>query len=133
MDPGAPGTSASELTGDVAPTTLTQEFEQALAAGFQSAFYSLELYVAGAAPRSLRAIAIVRKLCEEHLAGRYDLQVVDIYQEPFLAEQEGIVAVPALIRRQPLPALRLVGDMSDVHRVRASLGIPPGRTGGEAV
>jgi circadian clock protein KaiB len=129
MDPTAD--AGPDETGGSA-TTATQQFERALTTGLPVVRYELELYVAGAAPRSLRAIAIIRKLCDERLPGRYDLQVIDIYQEPALAEREGILAVPALIRRQPLPVLTLVGDMSNLGHVMSCLGLPPGRAGEDA-
>jgi circadian clock protein KaiB len=85
--------------------------------------YTLRLYVSGATPCSMRAIENVRALCEEHLPGRYDLEVVDIYQQPGLAEDDGILAAPTLVRRLPLPLRRLVGDLSDPERVLGRLNL----------
>ena len=85
--------------------------------------YTLRLYVSGATPCSTRAIENVRGLCEEHLPGRYDLEVVDIYQQPGLAEDDGILAAPTLVRRLPLPLRRLVGDLSDPERVLGRLNL----------
>jgi circadian clock protein KaiB len=85
--------------------------------------YTLRLYVSGATPCSTRAIENVRVLCEEHLPGRYDLEVVDIYQQPGLAEDDGILAAPTLVRRLPLPLRRLVGDLSDTERVLGRLNL----------
>jgi circadian clock protein KaiB len=99
----------------------TEEFERALQQVDPT--YELVLYVAGAAPRSLRAIANVRRLCTEYLPDCHALQVVDIYQEPALAERDAILAVPALIKRRPLPMQRLVGDMTDSERVLDGLGV----------
>jgi len=99
----------------------TTEFESAIQEA--NGTYVLVLYVAGAAPRSLRAIATVRRICAEHLPGCHELQVVDIYQEPARAEREGVLAVPALVRMRPLPVQRLVGDMSDWERVLDGLGV----------
>ena len=113
-------------------STATEQFERAVAGGLPPSQYELALYVAGAGPRSLRAISVVTRLCEEYLAGRYDLQVIDIYQDPGLAESAGILAVPALIRRRPGPVVTLVGDMSNLDHVMNSLGLGPRRAGGNA-
>ena len=93
----------------------TAEFEKA-AAGRDQAKYVLRLYVTGMTPKSTRAIANVRELCKEHLAGRYELEVIDIYQQPKLAKGEQIIAAPTLIKKLPLPLRRLIGDMSDTER-----------------
>lgn len=93
--------------------------------------YVLILYVAGAAPRSLRAISYVRHLCQEYLSGCHDLQVIDIYQEPAIAERDGIVAVPTLIKKLPAPSRTFVGDMSDADRVLQGLGLSRKAGGGE--
>lgn len=85
--------------------------------------YTLRLYVSGATPCSSRAIEHVKTLCEEHLPGRYDLEVVDVYQQPALTEDDRILATPTLVRRLPLPARRLVGDLSDPERVLERLNI----------
>lgn len=85
--------------------------------------YILRLYVSGATPCSTRAVALVKGICEEHLPGRYDLEVVDIYQQPGLAEGDQILATPTLVRRLPLPLRRLVGDLSDPERVLGRLNI----------
>lgn len=85
--------------------------------------YTLRLYVSGATPCSTRAIENVKALCEEYLQGRYDLEVVDIYQQPGLAEGDQILATPTLVRRLPLPLRRLVGDLSDPGRVLGRLNL----------
>lgn len=87
--------------------------------------YVLRLYVTGTTARSARAVANARRLCEEHLAGRYDLDVVDIYQHPDAAREHQIVAAPTLIRLLPEPLRRLIGDLSDRERVLAGLDIVP--------
>ena len=87
--------------------------------------YVLRLYVTGATPRSTRAIANIREICEEHLKGRYSLEVVDIYQQAALAADEQIIAAPTLIRKLPLPLRRLVGDLSDHERVLLGLDLRP--------
>ena len=85
----------------------------------------LRLYVAGSTGRSLRAIDNLRRICEEHLDGRYDLQVIDIYRQLPLARGEQIVAVPTLIKKLPEPLRRLIGDMSDRKRVLMGLDLRP--------
>jgi circadian clock protein KaiB len=85
--------------------------------------YVLQLYVTGMTPRSARAIENIRRFCEKYLKGRYDLQVVDVYQQPSLAREEQLVAAPTLIKRLPLPLRRLVGDMSDETRILTGLDL----------
>jgi circadian clock protein KaiB len=79
--------------------------------------------VSGATACSARAVENVKRLCEEHLPGRYDLEVVDVYQQPELAEDDRILATPTLVRRLPLPLRRLVGDLSDPERVLGRLNL----------
>src|SRR3954453_11987103 len=87
--------------------------------------YVLRLFVAGSTPRSLRAIANIRIICEQYLQGRYELEVIDIYQRPELAEGEEIVAAPTLIKKLPLPLRQLIGDLNDIERVLAGLDLLP--------
>jgi circadian clock protein KaiB len=87
--------------------------------------YILRLYVTGKTPNSLRAIASLKEICEEYLQGRYQLQVIDIYQQPALAEGDQIVATPTLIKKLPAPLRRLIGDMSDRERVLIGLDLRP--------
>lgn len=87
--------------------------------------YELRLYVTGLTPRSTRAISNIKEICETHLKGRYDLQVIDIYQQPALAKGEQIVAVPTLIKNLPSPLRRIIGDLSDRERVLIGLDIRP--------
>ena len=87
--------------------------------------YVLRLYVAGMTPRSTRAIANIREICEGHLKGRYNLQVIDIYQQPVLAEGDQIIAVPTLIKKLPVPLRRLIGDLSDREQVLIGLDLKP--------
>lgn len=95
------------------------------AAEGRSATFVLRLYVTGTTAKSVRAVENIRSLCEEHLAGKYDLEVVDLYQQPELAAREQLVAAPTLIRKLPLPLRRLVGDLSDRERVLAGLNVVP--------
>ena len=85
--------------------------------------YILRLYVTGTTGRSVRAIQNVRRICEEHLAGLYDLEVVDIYKNLPLAKGDQIIAAPTLIKRLPSPLRRLIGDMSDEQRVLVGLDL----------
>ena len=91
--------------------------------------YLLRLYVTGTTGRSVRAIQNVRRICEEHLKGLYDLEVVDIYKNLPLARGDQIIAAPTLIKRLPAPLRRLIGDMSDEQRVLVGLDIRPQRRG----
>jgi circadian clock protein KaiB len=100
------------------------EFEAAAAAAAnESGRYVLRLYVTGTTPHSSRAIVNIRKICEEHLHGRYDLEVVDISQNPTLAEGEQIIAAPTLIKKLPLPLRRFIGDMSQTERILVGLDL----------
>ena len=85
--------------------------------------YVLRLYITGHTPRSLRSVENLRKLCEQYLKGRYDLEVIDIYQQPALATEGQIIAAPTLIKALPLPLRRLVGDFSDTSRVVLGLDL----------
>jgi circadian clock protein KaiB len=87
--------------------------------------YVLRLYVTGMTPRSMRAVESVRTICERYLEGRYDLEVVDIYQQPTLARGEQIIAAPTLIKKLPLPLRRIIGDMSSTEKVLLGLDIRP--------
>jgi circadian clock protein KaiB len=102
--------------------TSTEEFEIATAKPDRTK-YVFKLYVAGMTPNSMLAIANTRKLCEQHLKGRYELKVIDIYQQPELAKKEQIIATPTLVKKHPLPLWRLVGDMSDTGRFIAGIGM----------
>jgi len=95
----------------------------------RKAKYLLRLYVTGTTGKSVRAIQNVRRICEEHLQGLYDLEVVDIYKNLPLARGDQIIAAPTLIKRLPEPLRRLIGDMSDEQRVLVGLDIRPRRAG----
>ena len=92
--------------------------------------YALSLYVAGSTASSSRAIVNVRKLCEQHLPGRYVLDVIDLSLDPVAAASAQIVAAPTLVKQEPLPVRRFIGDMSDTERILAGLGVArPGVAG----
>ena len=89
--------------------------------------YVLRLYVTGTTSRSLRALESVRRICDEHLAGDYQLEVIDIYRNLALARGDQIIAAPTLIKRLPLPLRRLIGDMSNEEKVLMGLDLRPRR------
>lgn len=99
-----------------------EAFEQALSSP-QQKHYVLRLYVTGASPQSVHAITNIKKICEEYLQGRYELEVIDLYQQPQLAEGEQIIAAPTLIKKLPLPLRRIIGDMSSTERVLVGLDL----------
>lgn len=105
-----------------APANRLRDFEAALADHGDHA-YVLRLYVTGLTQRSVEAIANVRQICQEQLDGRYDLEVIDVSQQPSLARSEQIVATPTLVKELPLPLRRLIGDLSDTERVLAGLDL----------
>jgi circadian clock protein KaiB len=86
--------------------------------------YVLRLYVTGLTPRSTRAIKVVRGVCDEHLAGNYDLEVIDVYQMPERIKMDDVIAIPTLVKFKPGPTRRIVGDMSDRERLITGLGLP---------
>jgi circadian clock protein KaiB len=85
--------------------------------------YLLRLYVTGATPKSLRAIGNIKRVCEEHLKGRYRLEVIDVYQQPVLARGEQIVAAPTLIKYLPAPLRKFIGDMANTDRILLGLDV----------
>jgi circadian clock protein KaiB len=87
--------------------------------------YVLRLYVTGQTPRSLRAIQNIKHICETHLKGRYDLEVIDIYKRPSLAQGEKVIAAPTLVKVLPTPIRRFVGDLSDTEKVLFGLDLLP--------
>jgi len=100
----------------------TLQFEQSLSQP-PEIHYVLRLYVTGTTPQSLHAITNVKKFCEEYLKGRYELEVIDLYQQPQLAQGEQIIAAPTLIKKLPLPLRRIIGDMSKSERVLVGLDL----------
>jgi circadian clock protein KaiB len=85
--------------------------------------YILKLYITGASPNSTRAINNTKAFCEKYLRNRYQLQIIDVYQQPLIAEKEQIIALPLLIKSAPLPIKRLIGNMSDTDKVLKGLEI----------
>ncbi len=108
---------------EVAPIEdSTEAFEMAVHNTIEGD-YVLRLYVSGITPNSQRAIENVRKICEEHLAGRYQLEIIDIYQQPIFAKEGQIVAAPTLVKELPLPLRKFIGDMSQTERILVGLDI----------
>lgn len=110
------------------PVNSTKAFEDA-ADREPDERYVLRLYVAGSTPKSTSAVEALKAICEEHLRGRYKLQVVDVYQQPVLARDEQIIAVPTLVKQLPLPMRRILGDLSNKQRVLLGLDLKPDRHG----
>ena len=104
-------------------SATTEAFEKSVAAPPPDGHYVLRLYVTGMTPRSTEAFATIKALCEERLQGRYELEVIDIYQHPQLAIDEQIIAVPTLVKMLPVPLRRLVGDLSNKERVLLGLDL----------
>lgn len=90
-----------------------------------AAHYKLRLFVTGSTPRSTRAIANMRKICEDNLSGQYDLEVVDVYENPQATQELQIIATPTLVKILPEPLRRIIGDLSDRERVLAGLNLTP--------
>lgn len=103
---------------------LTASFEQAIAYDEQQ-HYLLRLFVAGATPRSIQALERLKSLCETYLQGRYELEVIDIYQAPSALGADNIVAIPTLVKQLPLPLRHIVGDLSDTEKVLKGLDLIP--------
>lgn len=91
----------------------------------EGSVYDLRLYVAGQTPRSLQAFANLKKICDEHLAGRYKINVIDLLLQPQLAKGDQIFAIPTLVRQLPQPVRRIIGDLSNTERVLVGLDIRP--------
>jgi circadian clock protein KaiB len=87
--------------------------------------FDLRLYVAGQTPKALRAFANLRQICEDHLAGRYKIEVIDLLEEPQLGQGDQILALPTLVRKLPTPIKKIIGDLSNTERVLVGLDIRP--------
>src|SRR5690348_8769492 len=88
-------------------------------------FWELRLYVAGQTPKSIVAFANLKKLCEQHLAGKYRIEVIDLVQNPQLARGDQILAIPTLVRKLPEPVRKIIGDLSNTERVLVGLQLRP--------
>lgn len=112
------------MTNRAAPLIVAEAMRAAMTA-HESARYLMCLYVTGSGRSSMRAITNTRKICEEYLDGRYDLEIVDITQHPELAIVEQVIAAPTLIKMSPLPVRRFIGDMSRADRIVLGLDVQP--------
>jgi circadian clock protein KaiB len=90
--------------------------------------FALRLYVAGQTPKAVRAFSNLRKICEEHLQGRYSIEVIDLVENPQLGRGDQILALPTLVRRLPTPIKKIIGDLSNTERVLVGLDLRPGRS-----
>jgi circadian clock protein KaiB len=88
-----------------------------------NSIYILRLYVAGQTPKSVTAFANLKKICEEHLAGRYKIEVIDLLEDPHLAKGDQILAIPTLVRKLPEPMKKIIGDLSNTERVLIGLDL----------
>ena len=88
--------------------------------------YVLRLYVAGQTPRCVTAFANLKKICEDHLAGQYQIEVIDLLENPKLAQGDQILAIPTLVRKLPEPVRKIIGDLSNTERVLVGLDLVPG-------
>jgi circadian clock protein KaiB len=102
--------SPSKKSGMALPEQITEK-------------YVLRLYLTGSTSRSILALTNLKRICEEYLEGRYELEVIDLYQKPSLAKGDQIIAAPTLIKKLPLPFRRIIGDMSDKERVLLGLDL----------
>lgn len=106
------------------PINRVKEFEKAISTDAQATRkYFLRLYITGSTERSTRAIQNIRAVCEKYLKNSYELEVIDVHQQPGLAREEQIIAAPTLIKRLPIPLRRIVGDLSDTQRVLVGLDL----------
>lgn len=119
-NPDAPTDGDPSLDG--VPDETLQLFEKLVADLSQPSFV-FRLFVSGSTPRSSMAIANVRRICERYLPGRYELEVIDVYQHPASTKEQQVIAVPTLIKELPLPTQRFVGDMSDTERIVIGLNL----------
>lgn len=102
-------------------------FEEAICE-LDDRYYCLRLYIAGTTLYSIQALENIKRICESYLQGRYELEVIDVYQQPGVGKQENILAVPTLIKRLPPPLQRVIGDMSKMEKVLVGLDIVPKET-----
>ena len=115
----------SSQVWDVATSSVSGAGAGAGAADDADGLWQLRLYVAGQSPRSLRALSNLTHLCEEHLTGRYEIEVIDLVSHPALASADNVLAIPTLVRRMPAPSRKIIGDLSDTERVLVGLRIRP--------
>ncbi len=106
-------------------TNLKNKLTKPKAASRKAKEWELRLYVAGQTPKSMTALDNLKKLCEEHLAGKYSIEVIDLLEHPQLAKGDQIIALPTLVRKLPLPVRKIIGDLSNTERVLVGLDLRP--------
>lgn len=104
---------------------MTRPTDESLDGTGEEAVYELRLYVAGQTVRSMRAIANLKRICQDYLAGRYTIEVIDLLERPQLAAGDQIMAIPTLVRRLPPPLKKIIGDLSDADKVVVGLDLRP--------
>ncbi len=104
---------------------MSTEHDNPAGAAAEGEIWELRLYVAGQTPKSLKAVENLQRMCEEHLPGRYKIEVVDLLKNPRLAKEDEIVAIPTLIRKLPDPIRRVIGDLSNVEKALVGLQLRP--------
>jgi circadian clock protein KaiB len=107
------------------PTKATRPGTDDSSIDSSSDYWRLRLYVAGQTPKSLRAFANLRRICEEHLAGKYQIEIIDLIDNPQLAQSDQIIALPTLVRQLPTPIRKIIGDLSNTERVLVGLDLRP--------
>ena len=137
MSPAMTGTKKRRARRPAAPLPLAKAGRRSTAhrtatGASDDDIWRLRLYVAGQTPRSLTAFANLRQLCEEHLKGKYEIEVVDLLENPQLARGDQILALPTLVRKLPLPVRRIIGDLSNTERVLVGLDLRPAEQKGKA-
>ena len=119
-----PRRAGKKPTAKAKPATKAKPAEKKPQAG-DPEFWHLKLYVAGQTPKSVAALTNLKKMCETHLVGRYRIEVVDLLQNPQLAAGDQILAIPTLVRQLPEPIKKIIGDLSQEHRVLVGLDLRP--------
>ncbi len=122
-----PKPKAARAVGDKSATRSRAKARRGTGRRRAADFFELRLYIAGQSSRSLAALANLRTICEEHLEGRYRIEVIDLLKHPQLARGDQILALPTLVRRLPEPIRKLVGDLSDTERALVGLDLRPAR------
>lgn len=105
--------------------SVPQDQDESESALPEGKMWELRLYVAGQSPKSVKAFANLKRICEEHLAGQYRIEVIDLVANPRLAQQDQIVAIPTLVRKLPEPIRQIIGDLANTERVLVGLEIRP--------
>src|SRR6186997_2076256 len=111
------------------PDEIPNETPSEMAVEVPKEMFDLRLYVAGQTPKAIRAFSNLRKICDEHLEGRYRIEVIDLLENPTLGQGDQILALPTLVRRLPHPIKKIIGDLSNTERVLVGLDLRPRKAG----